>query len=55
MKRFLCGVDGVRLAGGSDDEEVCVGGVRDLEGSFMVVACVFGGRVVSGDSVRGVC
>jgi len=55
VKRFLWGVDGVRLAGGSDDEEVFVGGVRDLEGSSMVVECVFGGKVVSGDSVGGVC
>ncbi len=55
VKRFLWGVDGVRLAGGSDDEEVFVGGVRDLEGSSMVVECVFGGKVGSGDSVGGVC
>ena len=51
----MCGVDGVRLAGGSDEEEVWVGGVRDLEGSFIVVACVFDGKVGSGDSVGGVC
>lgn len=55
MKRFLWGVDGVRLAGGSDDEEPWVGGVRDREGSCMVVACVFDGRIGSGDTVGGVC
>lgn len=35
MKRFLCGVDGVRLAGGSDDDDTFVGGV--LEESLIVV------------------
>ncbi len=55
VKRFLWGVDGVRLVGGSDDEEVWVGGVRDLDGSLMVVDNVFDGIVGSGDSVGGVC
>lgn len=38
MKRFLCGVDGVRLAGGRDDGDTCEGGVLDLVGSFIDVA-----------------
>ena len=37
MKRFLWGVDGVKLAGASDDEEKFVGGVRARDGSFIVV------------------
>lgn len=45
----MCGVEGVRLAGGSDEEETLVGGV--LDGSFMVVACV---DVISGDIAGGV-
>ena len=36
MKRFLWGVEGVRLAG-SEEEERFVGGVLDLDGSFKVV------------------
>lgn len=54
MKRFLWGVEGVRLAGGSDDDDTLVGGVLDLEGSLMVVECVEGGNVGSGDNVGGV-
>lgn len=46
MKRFLWGVEGVRLVG---NEEKFVGGVRDREGSWMVVECV-----ESGDNVGGV-
>lgn len=53
MKRFLWGVDGVRLAG-SDEDDTFVGGVLDLDGSFTVVECVEGGKVGSGDSVGGV-
>ena len=54
MKRFLWGVAGVMLAGGSDEDEPFTGGVLDLEGSFMVVECVEGGIVGSGDNVGGV-
>ena len=36
MKRFLCGVEGVRLAGGSEDEEKTVGGVLERDGSFAI-------------------
>lgn len=50
MKRFLWGVEGVRLAG-SEDDETFVGGVLDLEGSFMVVEWV---EVRSGDRLGGV-
>lgn len=35
-KRFLWGVEGVRLAG-NDNPVPAVGGVRDLEGSKIVV------------------
>ena len=45
---------GVRLAGGSDEDERFVGGVRDLDGSLIVVECVDGGSVGSGDIVGGV-
>lgn len=41
----------MRLAGGSEDEDTLVGGVLDLEGSFIVVECV---DVRSGDKVCGV-
>lgn len=37
-KRFLWGVEGVRLAGGSDDDDRWEGGVLDRVGSFDVVA-----------------
>lgn len=50
MKRFLWGVEGVRLAG-SEDDDTFVGGVLDLEGSFMVVEWV---EVRSGDRLGGV-
>jgi hypothetical protein len=33
VKRFLCGVEGVRLAGGKVDGEPLAGGVLDLDGS----------------------
>ena len=42
------------LAGGSDEDEPFTGGVLDLEGSFIVVECVEGGNVGSGDNVGGV-
>ena len=45
MKRFLCGVEGVRLAGGSDEDDRCVGGVC-LDRSFTVAGCV---KVGSGE------
>ena len=54
MKRFLWGVEGVRLAGGNEEEDTFVGGVRDLDGSLNVVECVEVGKVGSGDSVGGV-
>jgi len=50
VNMFLCGVEGVRLAGGRDDDDRCVGGVR-LEGSFVVVECV---EVRSGERLGGV-
>ena len=53
MNKFLCGVEGVRLAGGNDDEDPLTGGVL-RDGSFMVVECVEGGKVGSGDKVGGV-
>lgn len=37
MKRFLCGVDGVAVGGGSEDGEAFVGGVLDLEGSWVAL------------------
>ena len=37
MKRFLCGVEGVRLAGGREEDDKLLGGVLDLDGSFIVV------------------
>lgn len=36
MKRFLCGVDGVSVAGMDDDDGACVGGVLDRIESCMV-------------------
>ena len=39
---------------GNEEDETFVGGVLDREGSFIVVACVEGGNVGSGDSVGGV-
>ncbi len=50
MKRFLWGVEGVRLVGSEEDERF-VGGVLDLDGSLMVVECV---EVRSGDRLGGV-
>lgn len=50
MKRFLWGVEGVRLAGSEDDEKF-VGGVLDLDGSLIVVEW---GEVRSGDRLGGV-
>ena len=50
MKRFLWGVEGVRLAGSEEDEKF-VGGVLDLDGSLIVVEWV---EVRSGDRLGGV-
>ena len=50
MKRFLWGVEGVRLVGSDEDEKV-VGGVLDLDGSLIVVEWV---EVRSGDRLGGV-
>ena len=50
MKRFLWGVEGVRLAGSEEDERF-VGGVLDLDGSLIVVEWV---EVRSGDRLGGV-
>lgn len=47
-------MEGVILAGGNDADDPFTGGVLDLEGSFMVVECVEGGSVGSGDNVGGV-
>ena len=44
----------MRFAVGNDEEERFVGGVRALDGSFIVVECVEGGRVGSGDKGCGV-
>ena len=49
MKRFLWGVEGVRLAG--SEEERFVGGVLDLDGSFTAVEWV---EVRSGERLGGV-
>ena len=54
MKRFLWGVEGVMLAGGRDEVDPFTGGVLALEGSLIVVECVEGGNVGSGDNVGGV-
>ena len=50
LKRFLCGVEGVRLAGGRDDAEPWVGGVCLVE-SFKFIVCV---KVGSGERLGGV-
>ena len=50
MKRFLWGVEGVRLAG-SEEEEIFVGGVLDLEGSLIVAEWV---EIRSGERLGGV-
>lgn len=50
VKRFLWGVEGVRLVG-SDEDEKFVGGVLDLDGSLIVVEWV---EVRSGDRLGGV-
>ena len=52
--RFLWGVEGVRLAVGSDEEDTFVGGVLDLDGSLMVVDRVEVCKVGSGNSEGGV-
>ena len=44
----------MRLAGGSEEDDTLVGGVLDLDGSFIVVEWVEGGNVGSGDNVGGV-
>jgi hypothetical protein len=54
VKRFLCGVDGVKEAGKEVLEEL-VGGVCDRVGSFIVVECDEGSKVESGDRLGGVC
>ena len=51
MKRFLCGVEGVKLTGGREEEDKFVGGVLDLEGSFAIVEWV---DTRSGDKLGGV-
>ena len=53
MKRFLCGVEGVRLAGGRI-EAVVTGGVLHLVGSCMVVEWLEPDPAASGDSDGGV-
>ncbi len=54
VKRFLWGVEGVKLADGSEDDPALAGGVLVRDGSLMVVECVEGGKVGSGDKVGGV-
>lgn len=54
VKRFLWGVEGVRLAGGNDEEDAFVGGVLDLVGSLMVVDRAEECKVASGDNEGGV-
>lgn len=44
-------MEGVRLAGGREDDEILVGGVLDLEGSLIVVEWV---DAKSGDKLGGV-
>jgi hypothetical protein len=53
VKRFLCGVDGVRETG-NEVLEPLLGGVCDLVGSFMVVECDEGSKVASGERFGGV-
>lgn len=54
VKMFLCGVDGVRLAGASTDDGRPLGGVLALDGSLIVVECEEDGNAGSGDKVGGV-
>lgn len=54
VKMFLCGVDGVRLAGANTDDCRLVGGVLALGGSLTVVECEDGGKAGSGERVGGV-
>lgn len=54
VKRFLWGVDGVRLAAGRDVDDTFVGGVLDRVGSLIVVECVEVGGAGSGERVGGV-
>jgi hypothetical protein len=53
VKRFLCGVEGVKEAG-SDVLVTLLGGVCDRVGSFIVVECDEGNKVVSGERLGGV-
>jgi len=53
VKRFLCGVEGVKEAG-SEELVVVVGGVCDRVGSLMVVECDEVSNVGSGDRFGGV-
>ena len=53
VKRFLCGVDGVKEAG-SEGFEALLGGVCDLVGSCIVVECDEGSSVGSGERLGGV-
>lgn len=53
MKRFLCGVEGVREAGRGVLDEL-FGGVWDLVGSWLVVECDEGNKVESGEILGGV-
>jgi hypothetical protein len=52
VKRFLCGVEGVRETG-SEEAGPLLGGVRDLVGSWLVVE-LLGSNVVSGERFGGV-
>lgn len=54
VKMFLCGVDGVRLAGANTDDGRLLGGVRALDGSLTVVECEDDGNAGSGDRFGGV-
>jgi hypothetical protein len=53
VKRFLCGVEGVKEVGKGGMEEL-LGGVRERVGSLMVVECEDGNNAGSGDKLGGV-
>lgn len=53
MKRFLCGVEGVRETGNDVLDEL-LGGVCDLVGSLIVVEWEEGSRLGSGERLGGV-
>lgn len=54
VNMFLCGVDGVRLAGAREVEVWFDGGVLAREGSLIVVESEVGEKAGSGDRCGGV-